>query len=468
MKSFFQTLLRRVFCLGCLAGLPLLATAQLAETTAADRRQFQEIASKLDLGGDLMLVLNTEAVVDRFMDAAVAAEVGVPADEPNEKETRETIRRFQKFLSRNGVSAVHGLGLSMVPRSDGLHAVKCYISRDYVDSNLPFWRGLLGWHPRRLLGLDFLPAGTVMARAGTPDPSALWKVLRSAVDEVAPEPSRKRFGEWQAATEKALGMGLEELAGSLRDEALFAIRFSDTEQSVIPAKGGLVTIPAPTFLIIVGTDGDILRGVFEAQCAKHKITLNESQVGDVIMRSAERKLPSLIPMQPSYASQAGVFLFGSSPEIVADALLAYRHKNGLLARPEFKDAFQGLSMVNNGIVYISPEMGQVMGHIRAANADQALASTGRHPATSRMLKQLLTYGGQDQSCALVIQNWKNGVMVMGNSAWGGKDVLTRLAAAPVRLLTTAFGAPGSETRINPLSLFKPATETEPETPAPAE
>ena len=468
MRHPFRTLLRQLTCLGCLLGLPLLAAAQLGETTAADRRQFQEIASKLDLGGDLMLVLNTDSVVDRFMDAASAADVGIPADEPREKEVRETINRLHKFLIRNGMAAVHGLGLSMVPRDDGLHAVKCFISRDYVDSNLPLWRGLVGWHPRRLLSLDFIPAGTVMARAGTPGPSALWSVVRSAVDEVAPEPSRKRFAAWRETTKTTLGMDVEELIDSLRDEALFAIRFSDSAQSVIPTPGGLVTIPAPTFLVIVGADNDLLRGVVETQCAKHNITLNETKVGDVIMRSAESKLPSLIPMQPTYASQSGFFLFGSTPEIVADALLAYRHKNGLLTRPEFKDAFRGLSMVNNGIVYISPEMGQVISHVRNANIDRALASTSRHPATSRMLKQLLTYGGQDQSCALVIQNWKNGVMIMGNSAWGGKDVLTRLAAAPVRLLTESLDRSRPGPSISPFSFLKTGPEGDSSHVAPVE
>ncbi len=460
MKHLFRTLLNPVLCLGLLLGLPLWASAQSSETTAADRRQFQEIASKLDLGGELMLVLNTDSVVDRFMDAAVASDVESSADDPLEREVRETIHRFHKFLTRNGVSAVHGVGLSMVPRADGLHTVKMFISRDYVDSNLPLWRGLLGWHPRRMLSLDFLPAGTAMARAGTPEPASLWKMVRSAVDEVAPESSQARFNAWQEATKTTLGMDIEALIGSLRDEALLAVRFSETAQSVIPTQGRLVTIPAPTFLMIVGTGDDVLRGIIEAQLAKHNITITESKVGDIIMRSAERKLPSLIPMQPAYASQAGFFLFGSSPEIVADALLAYRHKNGLLTRPEFKDAFQGLSMVNNGIIYISPEMGDVIGKVRDANVDTILEGTSKHPATSRMLKQLLTYGGQDQSCALVIQNWKNGVMVMGNSAWGGKDVLTRLAAAPIRLLTGLFDGSRQQACPIPFSLLKPAPASE--------
>jgi len=467
MKHRFRTLLKPVLSLGLLLGMPLWVPAQVNETTAVDRRQFQDIASKLDLGGELMLVLNTAAVVDRFIDAAVAREVEA-ADDPHEREVRETIHRFHKFLGRNGVSAIHGLGVSMVPRDDGLHTLKMFLSRDYVDSSLPLWRGLLGWHPRRLLSLDFLPGGTAMVRAGTPEPQSLWKMVRSAVDEVAPQPSRDRFKAWRKATETTLGMDIEALIGSLRDEALLAVRFSETEQSVIPTEGGLVTIPAPAFLIVVGTGDDVLRGIIESQFAKHRITLNESKVGDVIMRSADQKLPSLIPMQPAYATQSGFFLFGSSPSIVADALLAYRHKNGLLTRPEFKEAFKGLSMVNNGIVYMSPKMGDVMGKVREAKVDHMLADTSKHPATSRMLKQLLTYSGQDQSCALVIQNWKTGVMVMGNSAWGGQDVLARLIAVPVRLVTGLLDDNRLSAYLAPLSLFKTPSASEELSPAVAE
>lgn len=439
--------------LGLVVGvlLPVMAVAQ-TDPGIADQRRFQDIATKLDPGGDLFVVANTESMIARFLNAAIAADVGIPADDPHEQAVRETITRFREFLVHNGVCGGHGFGLSMVPREDGRHAVKCFIQRDYIDSNLPFWRGIVGWQPRRLLSLDFLPADTAMVRAGTPEPSSLWTVVESAMDEVAPPASQKRFNEWQTRMTETLGMEPEALIETLRDEVLVAIRFSKTQKSVVPTASGLVTIPAPSFLLVVGTGSDMLRGVVEARFSKHKLTIKESQVGDVVMRSATDAIPSLIPLKPAYASRAGFFLLGSSPDIVADALLAYRHKNGLLARPKFKSAFQGLAMVNNGIVYMSSTMGEVIGHIRDSSRTAGLPKA-KHPATARVLDQLFTYGGKSQSCAMVIHNWKAGVMVMGNSSLGGQDILARLFAVPVRMLNAALYTEEGEAWKNPFALF---------------
>ncbi len=454
MKCFCSKNSRNVLFILCLAILPSVVFAQSKTITAVNRRQFQEIASKLDVGGDLFLVVNTDKILDRLMEAAIAADVGIPADDPHEKEIRETLTRFNKFLTRNGFSAVHGAGMSSVPLKDGVNSIKFYISRDYIDSNLPLWRGLVGWQPRSLISLDFIPADTVMARAGTPELGSLWKVYRSAIDEVAPDSSKASFRKWHENINVTMGVEVSELLNSLRDEIMVAVRFSETEQSLVPAKGGFVSIPAPSFLIVVGTNNDILKGVIEAKLAKYSVLLNESKVGDVLMRTARNKLPSLIPMQPTYASEAGFFLLGSTPDIVADALFAYRHKNGLKSRPEFKKAFQGLPMVNNGIVYISPEMGQIIGHIHSANIDKVVAGAEKHPATSRIIRQLLTYNGKDQSAALVIQNWKNGVMVMGNSAIGGQDAITRLIAYPLRSLPDIFSSTTESNKKTLISVFR--------------
>ncbi len=454
MKYPFTKFMRYTLFILYLVGFPTVIYAQSGTITAANRRQFQEIASKLDVGGDLFLVVNTDKIIDRIMTAALDADVGIPVDNPHEKEVRETITKFNKFLTRNGFSAVHGAGMSSVPTEDGMNSLKLYISRDYIDSNLPLWRGLVGWQPRHLISLDFIPANVVMARAGTPELDSLWKVFRSAIDEVAPESSQKKFRQWHENINAAMGIEFSELLGGIRDEILVTVRFSETEQSLIPTKNGFVTIPAPSFLIVIGTDNDLLKGLIEAKLSKYKITLNESTVGDITMRTAKNKLPSLIPMQPTYATEAGFFLLGSTPEIVSDALLAYRHKNGLTSRPEFKKAFQGLPMVNNGIVYISPEMGQIIGHIRAASTEQVIASTEKHPATSRIMKQLLSYNGKDQSAALVIQNWKNGVMIMGNSAIGGQDAITRLIAYPLQSLPNIFCSTRESNKKTLISIFR--------------
>ncbi len=438
MKHHYRQWLERILILSCLAGNPLMTTVYGEEPTTLSRQQFQEIASRLDLGGDLLLVANTDTIIDQTIAAAMADGDEMPTEDPNEREIRETIERFRAFVHRNGFSSLHGIGLSLMPCKDGQHTSKLFISRDFTASGLPLWRGLVGWQPRRLLSLDFMPANTAMVRAGTPELTALWQVVRSAIDEVATEPLRTHFETWHNVINDTLGLPLEDVLSSLRDEVLVAVELSETTESIIPTKNGLISIPTPSFLIIVGINNDILRGIFEAKVAKHNISLAESQVGDVIMRSTVSSVPFPIPLQPAYASEAGFFILGSSPDIVANALLAYRHKNGLISRPEFRNAFQGLSMVNNGIVYMSPIMGKVLKQVHEAKIRKALAGAEKHPATTRMLNTLMAPGGKNPSCALTIQNWKTGIMVMGNTAWGGKDVITQMASIPARLLMSLF------------------------------
>ena len=435
MRAIARRVLRISLSTLVLIAFPSIIIADTGSTSLEGRQQFQEIASHLDLGGELMLVVNTDSLVDSILETAASTDVGTPADAPEEQEIRDGIARLHAYLNRNGFSAVHGAGVSVMLREDGLHALKIFIGRDYIDSNLPLWRGLVGWHPRRLLSLDFLPAETALTRAGTPELGSLWKVINAAVDDVASQHTQERFSAWNATMDTVLGIEIEEIIANLRDEVLVAITLSEQEESVIPTKGGLVTIPSPELLVVIGTSSDVMRGVLEAQFAKHKITLIESQVGDVRIRTAKNRLPSLIPMQPSYATQDEFLILGSTPAIVEKALLTYRHKNGLLARPEFKKAFQGLSMVNNGIIYMSPEMGAVLGVLREPSIESALKSVSKYPTATRLLRHLLTYGGDNQSCALVIQNWKKGVMVMGSSARGAKSIMTRMAAHPARIMS---------------------------------
>jgi len=390
------------------------------------RRQFQTIASKLDFGGDIFAVVNTEGLIDRMMSAAMDAESGLPANDPREKDVRQTLGKLRMFLLHNGFTAVHGAGISSLPLEEGRNAIKFFVSRDYIDSNLPLWRGLVGWLPRRLRSLDFIPADAAMVRAGTPQFDSLWKVLTAAVDEVAAPETRERFNRGVKRCEALLGLGPGMLLDSLGDEFMVCARISKTEQFAVPVAGGEATIPVLDFLVVVAVKNDILRGVVQSKFAELNIVLNEAVAGNVPMRVSSVTYEKPFPFQPAYASTGGYFVFGSSPEIVADALLAFRHKNGLVSRDDFKAAFRGLPMVNNGIIYISSEMGEILAHLRASEVEQKLAGLGRHPALQRIVRQALTFCGKPIEAAFVILNWKTGVMVMGNSSLGAQDIIAAL------------------------------------------
>jgi hypothetical protein len=105
VKHHYQHLLKQLLILGGLVGCPFLMPAHGEDASTLGRQQFQEIASKLDLGGDLLLVANTDSIVDQFMATAIAGNGADTAESPDEKDIRETLERFRSFLNRNGFSA---------------------------------------------------------------------------------------------------------------------------------------------------------------------------------------------------------------------------------------------------------------------------------------------------------------------------------------------------------------------------
>ena len=390
------------------------------------RRDFQAIAAQLDPGGELFLVLRAGRWMDRILKSLAEGQGGLPATVPGEQEVRDAIERIRRFMNQQGISAFRGIGTSSVDRGDGRHTFKLFLLRDAVDSNLPFWRGIFGWQPRRLSSLDFVPTGFSMVLAGTLQPSSLWRVLTDGMQEVADPPVVARFEAIRAALAERLGIPVEDLLGSLRDEFLVAVRFgTKPETDASEGEGGGSAIPVPSFVIIVGTGEDVLRGVVEAQLARRQITLAESVVAGERMRHAQDPLVGgPCALQPAFASPPGFFVIGSSPAVVEEALLAYRHRNGLVTRPAFKDAFQGVAMVNNGIVYVDDEAARVLQRWIGRRLESA-STTGAEslPATMRIRAVLNPLGADLPACALVVQNWRHGVMLMGSAGIGGETLI---------------------------------------------
>jgi hypothetical protein len=396
------------------------------------RRDFQAIAAQLDPGGELFLVLRAGRWMDRILKSLAEGQGGQPAAVPGEQEVRDAVERIRRFLNQQGISAFRGVGTSSVAREDGRHAFKLFLLRDAVDSNLPFWRGIFGWQPRRLSSLDFVPTGYSMVLAGTLEPSSLWRVLTDGMQEVAEPPVVARFEAMHAALAQWIGIPVEDLLGSLRDEFLVAVRFGRSPATdASEGEDGDNAATVPSFVIVVGTGEDVLRGVVEAQLARRQITLAESVVAGERMRHAQDPLVgSPCALQPAFASPSGFFVVGSSPAVVEEALLAYRHRNGLVTRPVFKDAFQGVAMVNNGIVYVDDDAARILQRWCGRRLEStSTAGAAPLPAAMRIRAALRPLGADLPACALVVQNWRHGVMLMGSAGIGGESLIKQAGTA---------------------------------------
>jgi len=425
----------RIVCVGVLAFAIGAATVCDAQRAGRDpevvKEQFNAVAQRLDMGGDLFVVANVDGLIEEWVGNLVEMVTLIPETDSEAAKVQAVLEKLPAFLEKNGFYAVKGFGMSVVPRADGLHNVKTFLSRDAAAAGLPLWRGLVGLQQRRLAGLDFLPADTVFADAGAGDLKQIWKLVREGVAELAPAEAAAAFDQGLAAASLQLGTSLDDLIGTLGDEGFLSVQFSQSASVDLPMPTGeMMSMPSPSLLVGIAVADDTLVNVIDAQLTQKGMPVIKSDSNGTVLRTVPLPLPVPVPLQPTYTTHEGMFLFGSSTDVVSAALSASREKNGLVYGEEFRKAFEGVSMTNNGISYVSPRFAEVLADVQAkamATAEQQNPEAGKFFA-SFMKKQ------GPQSSAMATFNWKSGILTTGTSSSGGREILASLAVAPVGLM----------------------------------
>jgi hypothetical protein len=396
------------------------------------KKQYDEVASRLDTGGDLYAVANVDGLLEQFVSNLISLVSLTPTNNTGTTATQAAITKLPAFLQQNGFYAAHCWGMSSVPRTDGLNTVKVFISRDPAAASLPLWRGLTGEpKQRKLAGTDFLPSDTVIARVFNGNLPDLWQIVRSGVKEIAQPKTALAFEQSLSGVSTNLGIDIDKLIGSASDEGFVSVQLARNTTVDIPTASGPISIPTPSILIGVAVKDDSIQKLLDIQLANKAIPVVTQQLGNVAVKSVNFPLPLPIPLEPTYAMCNGFFLLGSNTKVVSDAIAASKNKNGLIADSEFNNAFKGLSMTNNGIAYVSPRF---MKAIQDIQSKTIAAATPEKDAVGAMLLRSLTSRMSEYSSAFVILNLENGILFTGTSTSGGKEIVAAATLAPVGLM----------------------------------
>ena len=108
--------------------------------------------------------------------------------------------------------------------------------------------------------------------------------------------------------------------------------------------------------------------------------------------------------------------------------LAHIHK-----KDEFKKAFEGLPMVNNGVIYMSPRFMEVVADIQTRALSAGRMGRRQNAAVIKAFSSLMNKKG-NQSGAFVILNEDSGVLTTGTSALGGKEIVASTMMMPVGIM----------------------------------
>ncbi len=377
---------------------------------------FQSIAAKLDPGGEVFAIIQGGRLLEQVLGQLEQGmdTGGDLAETTAEQDLRRRAGTLRTWVARQGIGGFRGIGLSIAARAREHSTLKLFLARDAVDAKLPFWRGVFGWQPRRLLSLDFLPSDTAMAYAGTPELQTLWEMQQEMVLKLGDEQTLQIWKQGLQAILDQAGLDADTFLQSLRDEVLLALRFD--KQSGRPA-----------FLLVVGVDDPLLHdGILTALGNLDKDVQKVALRGETLYRvlADGREPDDHAGLLPAFAYVPGFLVVSSQSQFVEDALGCQRHRNGLVSRPVFRDAFRGQNMVNNGLLYVSDEGAVRIRRFREHVQTQPQPGEPAWGAFEQHVLRWMQSGGSALPvCALTISNWRDGVMISGMSGYGGDTLL---------------------------------------------
>lgn len=413
-------------------------TAQPVNDPARTKAAYDIVASHLDTGGDLLVVANLDGLIERTVEQIREVFEGLsgPAGGPPPTVVA-AFGRLPAFLQTSGLDAIDGLGMSLVPRGDGLNNYKSFLRRDALAANRPLWLATVGAAPRRLWSLNYLPRDTAFARTSAGDVRQLWQFMRQAAEAAGGPAGAQTLDGWSKGLAGMLGTDLGSVLETLGADSFMAVQLSSTRtiQIPIPSSGAdapqMLTLPAPALLLGVAAKGETASKALAALLAHSKLPLVQQATPLGALQSATLPVPLPIPLSPSFAMHESMLLIGSTAEIVQEAMAAATSKNGLLADAAFKKMLADLPLENNGLAYVSPRFGATMTELQTRLMESAGARGGFNPA-SRMLTLL---GGGSQQALVVTINEKDGVLTRGVTSAGGREMVASMAMAPVGMLS---------------------------------
>jgi len=425
--------------IGCIVGLALVAgLTQPAgaiwnepRDPDAVRATYEAISARLEPGGDLMIIANTEGVVEKLVETGIRfAQMFAEGDVDGE--VVATIRKVGEFLQQNGFYAVEGLGFSSVPRADQLHSVSMFVKRDADAAAQPLWRAMVGGGPSEMGVLDYLPRDTALARAGTADIRFLWRMVQTGISELGGEEAEAAFQGWQAMAAAMLGTPVDALVNSIAPESVLAVQLSREETVEFPADAGQTfTIPRPALLLVTAINSQaIVETLKQTLATQLQMPLPEAQDGDAVFYPLPLPVPTPIPVSITLATHGNTLLIGSTEAVVREAVAAFRAKDGLKAEAEFQAAFPALE-ANNGIFYASRRLGETLAGVQKQMLE--MGDDDMAPGMGPLMRQWIDEQ-EPYFAAMTIMNYRSGVRMHGLSSSGGRELVAALTVAPLGVM----------------------------------
>src|SRR5262249_47523071 len=147
--------------------------------TSAEKNSFNEVAAKLDTGGNFYLYISTEKLLEDLSTKLAGWRGFLTSLPQGDPDSRDAIGKAfdiaSNLIKDCGIEDISGLGMSSIATGTNFYHSKTFLHH-YEGKGAGFLWKLFGAKSHALAGLDLLPSTTALAFFSDFDTPLLWSV----------------------------------------------------------------------------------------------------------------------------------------------------------------------------------------------------------------------------------------------------------------------------------------------------
>ena len=410
---------------------PSVQAEERAPPSAASQRAalFTETVRHLEMDGDVLVFLNTRNLFRNAM-LQVQDLVRLLAETDTElAPASRVLATIGEFLDESGFYDAWSLGLSFVPRDDGLHRVRAFVGRDPAGADRALWR-TLGGAPGTLEGVRLLPRDTIWVQDCNLDWNEAWRLLRRAVERIGGPQHLAAMDDHLRSVQQNTAFDLPGLLAALSDEHFVSFQFSEDKTVTFSGEEPPLSLPEPAFLIGFSLRNTSVPDAVLHDIFKHGPPVDRIEKEGQTIFTLEVPLPLPFPVTLSLARHKNWLLLASNPERLVEAIRTAESGKGLIDTPDFQRFTADHPQRINGLTFVHPRLSQITKQLQQHVA-------GSQPnATASSIEVMRNLSERFPPCAgaVVRVNEPTGIWIVGTTSQSGRQVMAALTAGPIGLL----------------------------------
>jgi len=332
----------------------LLLSGSLTPLFAAEK-PMKPVLKQLDLDGDFVLYMNTDTLEKYLLNYMNTMEKTLSGSMTTDSDKQSLKMGFEKLraaISWSGLFSFKSYSASLAPVGKLTRQIS-FLEYDVADADKPLWK-IVSSTPKVLEGIHYVPSDSVFVVNEALDINGIWDVIEEGVTTFGGVAGASGFQQKMMMAEMVLGTNITALTKSLDNELLISIQFSETKTVKLPIGHQLVGMPEPSWLIGLKTKNSLVGQLLISKLKASGAPFVESKYEAYTLQSITVPQSLSVPLKPTVVQTEDWLFFGTTAEVVKQALDSKQKKSGLISTALYKQLLPDVPQKVSSIRYISP------------------------------------------------------------------------------------------------------------------